>query len=110
MPKKVRVHVYEADGEFRVQPPLIELDAAAGGDDVEMVNHTGEDLIWYVDADVLSNNAEAFAVGKSGGKSGNKKPKSKGPGVTRLVTYQVFMVQSAKKAKGNSDPVIIIDN
>ena len=110
MAKKVRVHVYESDSEFRVFPPVIELDASGPKDDLDFVNHTAEDMVCYFDAGLLGAGAISEAVGKQGGKSGIKKPHSQGAGNLKIAKYQVFMVQSGKKAKGNSDPVIIIEN
>ena len=110
MPKKVRVHVYEADGEFRVHPAVVDLDAAAPKDDIDWFNHTDEDMVCYFGPGLLDANATSELVAKKGGKSETRKPHSQGQDKLKFATYQIFMVQSGKKAKGNSDPVIIIEN
>ena len=109
-----KAHVFlDSDGEFRVYPPVIVADAANGAgnrDDIEFVNHTDEDMVFFVEAAVFSAAPDAGTAPKHGGKSGAKKVHSSGAGQSVLHTYQVFMVQSGKKAKGNSDPVIIVEN
>lgn len=109
-----KIHVYQdSDGEFRVYPPVLLVDAANGAgnrDDVEFVNHTAEDMVFFAGPGVFAATAEGAPAAKNGGKSGAKKSHSSGAGQTKLHTYQVFMVQSGKKAKGNSDPILIIDN
>jgi hypothetical protein len=108
--KKHFIHVYESEGEFRVHPPVLVVDGAGPRDDVQLVNHTTDDAVWYVGAAILDANPVATNVAKGGGKSGFKKVHSQTAGNAKLATYQVFMIQSGKKAKGNSDPVIIIEN
>ena len=109
-----KIHVYQdSDGEFRVYPPVIVVDAANGAgnrDDVEFVNHTTEDMVYFAGPGVFSAAPEGAPAAKNGGKSGAKKSHSSGAGQTKLHTYQAFIVQSGKKAKGNSDPVLIVDN
>jgi len=108
-----KIHVYQdSDGEFRVYPPVIVVDADGGSnqDDVTFVNNTGEDLVYVMGPNVLSNAIETGSAAKHGGKSATKKVHSTSKGDSRLFIYRVIMVQSGKKAKGNSDPVIIIEN
>lgn len=108
-----RVHVYQADGEFRVHPPVIELDGTPGmgsGDKLEVVNHTTEDVVCYFEGGLLDVNPVSEPVKKGGGKSNQKKAHTQGAGNIKMGAYHVFMVQSGKKAKGNSDPMMIIEN
>jgi hypothetical protein len=108
--KSLKVHVYQdSDGEFRVFPPVVVLTgrAAANTDDLTVVNHTGEDLIWNVPAGPFDPaNSHAETVGKGGGKSAAPQNARQADVAT---PYVIFMLQSGKKATGNSDPVIIVE-
>jgi hypothetical protein len=109
--KTVKVYVFENDGEFRVHPALIELNGdSTGGDDIEFVNNTDEDLVFFFRHDLFDNDGFAEAVKKKGKKTTSKKAKSQGNGNVTVSAYQVLMMPSGKKAKANSDPVIIIEN
>lgn len=112
--KGYKIHVYQdSDGEFRVHPPVIEVNADGGGgnkDNVTFVNYTSEDLVYVMGPNVLSASIETGSAPKNGGKSVAKDVHSGASGNSRLFSYQVIMTQSGKKAKGNSDPVIIIEN
>jgi hypothetical protein len=114
MNQQKKVHVYvDSEGEFRVWPPVIELDAAKGAgnrDDLEFVNHTGEDIVVTLPAGVVAPAPDVSNVVKNGGKSGRKKAHSNGAGTLRVHNYEVLMAASGKRAKGNSDPSIIIEN
>jgi hypothetical protein len=108
--KAQKVHIYkDSDGEFRVYPPVVVLGGDANAsltDDLTLVNHTEEDLLWYVPPgpfDAANPHSEPV---KKGGKSASAKNALK---VDVATTYAVFMIQSGKKAKGNSDPVIIVE-
>ncbi len=103
-----RVHVYDADGEYRVHPPLQELDGGAG--DVLMVkNNTQEDLVMFVGPKAF--NADSVVLLVPAGKQKQLTAISQGgAGTSNLYAYQVIAPKSGKKAKGNSDPVLIIEN
>lgn len=108
--KTVKVHVVERNSEFLVWPPIVELEQ---GDSLEIVNTTAEDLAWAVPAGAFGPDAWAEAVQKRGGKGHT--PKQVPPrGGNQSATpgpyeYQIVMLKSGKKAKGNSDPMVIID-
>ena len=101
---KVRVHITESGGDFFVQPPVISAEA---GDVIKIINTTNEDLVFRMDNAVLGAADQTKVI----------KKKDRG-GVTVLgtavagtsVSYQILMIDSGKKAKGNSDPLLIIDN
>lgn len=106
------VIVYEADGEYNVYPPIIRLDADKGTnpDQLIVTNLTPVDLVLAAPKGVFANSAiakpidagaslPAMPVESQGNNSKNKK-----------FDYQLMAPKSGKKAKGNSDPVIIIDN
>lgn len=110
-PKTVKVHVFETDSEFRVHPPVIELNGHGNNtDDIEFVNHTAEDLVFYFRPGLFDNDGFAEPVKKNGKKVTSKKAKSQGNGKITVSAYQVVMMPSGKKARGGSDPVIIIEN
>ena len=99
----VRVCVVESNGDFFVQPAAV---AAEKNDSLRIHNLTNEDLVFRIDA-TSPFGAEQTVLVKKGSKA--KIPVSNtaadGP-----YPYQILMVQSGKKAKGNSDPMLIIDN
>jgi hypothetical protein len=110
---KVRVRIFERDGEFYVEPPTVFLGysaTAADNDKLRIFNSTAEDLVFQIDSDEVfgaaaGTQAQLIKAGKS----------AKIPVVATAVdgkeyAYRIFMVKSGKKAKGNSDPVLIIDN
>jgi hypothetical protein len=107
---KVRVTVIEREGEFVVEPPIAILSfngSAANADKLKIFNTTTEDLIFRIESAVpfgaqpqlkVIRTGDAFTwtvdVGSVDGR----------------YTYQIFMTKAGKKAKGNSDPAILIDN
>lgn len=101
-----KVHVVDLKGKFRVMPAMVEL---APGDTLRIVNHTGEDLAWVVsDPSLFSCEVGDIVKRKGAGKL------HEGRVVDRKATpgphdYQVVMLKSGKKARGNSDPMVIID-
>ena len=108
------VVVYEADGELRVFPPVIRLNASGGGAGAEklaLTNMTQDDLVFYAGADVIDNagkpTTEAIPVGDQ---VTTKPVKSNGNGKKKIFSYQVVSPKTGKKAKGISDPMIIVEN
>lgn len=75
-------------------------------DEVELFNHTDEDLFWTVPAGVFDTTAHNEPIAKGMPSAAAKKAR----GVNFSANYVVYMVGSSKKAKGNSDPVLIIEN
>lgn len=108
------VLIYEADGDYRVFPPVIRLDAAGGGAGAEkltLTNMSNDDLVFYAGADVLDNANKPTTEAIPAGESVISKPvKSNGNGKRKIFSYQVVSPKTGKKAKGSSDPKIIIDN
>jgi hypothetical protein len=103
-----KVHIYESEGEYRVHPPLVELDGATG-DDLIVKNNTNDDLVFYVGAKVF-NATNPVAKPVEAGKKITLTAVTQGAGNSNAYTYQIIVPRSGKKAKGNSDPVIIIEN
>ena len=105
-----KVHVFENEGEYRVHPPAVTLDGSGGNtDDLDIVNHTGEEIIFYFGPGLFASTALFDTVAKNGGNKKTNKAKSQGSS-GKAAAYKIFGVESGKKAKGNSDPVIIIEN
>jgi hypothetical protein len=121
MARSRKVHVVERNGEFFVEPPVIDLNGVAvpanGGqgqpgqpaETLRLVNHTDEDLLWVV-ADATLFNGGAFTLQVSAKSMSPVKTPVNTQGFAGFTRYQVLMLQSGKKAKGNSDPVIIVEN
>jgi hypothetical protein len=103
-----RVHVFDSDGELRVHPPLIELDGGTP-DSLIVRNNTGEDLVVYFPAKSF-NAADPVAMPLDKGKKITVIAVSQTAGNSNAYSYQVIAPKSGKKAKGNSDPVLIIEN
>ena len=109
---KIKVHIYDADQDFRVHPPLAEADGDFTGgnpDQVVFRNHTAEELVLYAQAGVFAVGAIADPI-PVGGKVTKTAKTSGAANTVRLIPYVIFGSKSGKKAKGNSDPVIIIEN
>lgn len=108
--QKHKIHVYkDSDGEFRVFPPVLVMQGSprrANTDEVELINHTDEDLFWTVPAGVFDPAAgHAEKIDKGLTSAAAKKARN----ASVAANYVVFMTGSGKKAKGNSDPVLIIE-
>jgi len=103
-----KVHIYESDGEYRVHPPLVELDGSVP-DTLVVKNNTTDDLVFYVGPKVF-HATDPVARPLEAGKKVTLTAQSQGANNSNAFTYQVMVPKSGKKAKGNSDPVIIIEN
>jgi hypothetical protein len=101
-----KVHVYESsDNEYRVEPPLIEVRQTT--DTMKVRNHSNDDLLFYVTGGAF--NAASPQVTPLPPKTlttiGSPAPQVAGT----LYTYQIINPKNGKKAKGNSDPVLIVE-
>jgi hypothetical protein len=104
----VKIHVYEtSDNEYRVEPPLVELKAAV--DVFKVKNHSNDDLVIYVGNGAFhATNPEVKALKA---KDLVSFPVPVNQAVTgTLYTFQIINPKNGKKAKGNSDPVFIVEN
>jgi len=103
MAKKVRVYVYKETAgidEYRVYPGIVVLEK---NDDFELVNVSGDTAIYEMPAGPFANAPITESVQ-------DKHAKNKtvlGNASAQAVEYVVKV--NGKRAKGNSDPVIIID-
>jgi len=101
---EVKVHVYrDSEGEFRVYPPVVVLHLATD-DRMILKNHTGEDLLWDVPAGPFAaSHRQDIAGGDDGGGDATQAQ------TPAAVSYLVYMVGSRRNAKGNSDPILIVE-
>lgn len=102
----VRVSVFKRGNDFFVEPPIAYL---AGGEEFRLFNVTSEPLRLFIGASLhstIGNGPREQQI--PGGRSLRRALPSGAP--NRHHRYRVWMTKSKKWAKGNSDPVIIIDN
>jgi hypothetical protein len=98
------VHVIESGGDFFVQPPIV---SAEKNDSLRIINTTNEDLVFNLGVpNVVAPNDQTKLVKKNSKEAVN----ILNTAVDGTHQYQIVMLASGKKAKGNSDPVLIIDN
>ena len=96
-----------SDGGLQVYPPVVVLERINNVNDTfTLVNLVPDDVVLGVEEGAFTNNnagPEARAV-----RRGNSSP-ALNPVNAGAYSYSVVGAKSGKKAKGNSDPVIIID-
>lgn len=101
---KVRIHVIESGGDFFVQPPTVSAEVT---DSLRIINTTNEDLVFRLSTNGIVAAGDQTKIVASKDRVNvailNAAPLG-------AYVYQILMVTSGKKAKGNSDPVLIIDN
>jgi hypothetical protein len=103
-----RVHVYESsDHEYRVEPPLIEIRQAT--DNLKVRNHSNDDLLFYVIGGAFHAANPQVVVLPPKALTTIGSPVLQGATGT-LYNYQIINPKNGKKAKGNSDPVLIVKN
>ena len=103
-----KVHVYESsDNEYRVEPKLVELKQTT--DTLKVRNHSNDELVFFVTSGAfnLANPQVTNLPPKTLTTIGS--PINQASSGT-LYTYQILHPKSGKKAKANSDPVLIIEN
>ena len=106
MAAKIRVHVVKAGSDFFVQPAIV---TAEQGDSLRLVNVTDEDMVFYIsDPTPLKFATDQTKFVKAGKK--DKIELATAATDNLRFEFQIMMVKSGVKAKGNSDPVLIIDN
>jgi hypothetical protein len=97
------VYVYESDGDLRVFPPVVVLKP--NDSSLEIVNMSDEDVSWTVPKSVFPNKHQQDVSQGQHHQHPNQPPRG-AQGVTR---HWVTGKDSGRRAKGNSDPIIIID-
>lgn len=110
--RKIDVFVYEDGDDLKVYPAVISADGgsgSSGGQPNQLVfhNNTNEDLVFCFSAKAMS---KAFiGVDKNQTSSGDA-VNSVGAGKSDLFPFQVVAYKKGKKAKANSDPILIVEN
>ncbi len=104
-----RVQIYDIDGEYRAHPPLHELDGGGTPDKFVVRNNTQEDIVVFVGPKAF-HATDAVSMVVPSGKARDMTAVSQGAGSVNVYPYHVLALKSGKKAKGNSDPVLIIEN
>jgi hypothetical protein len=108
--KNLHVYVYESDGELRVYPPLVTADGG-GPDKLVLHNNTNDDLVFCFGPKSLHATDPIFHGVNSKTMVTTGPVKSQGgTGSAEMFPFQVVAFKSGKKAKGNSDPMLIIEN
>ena len=103
---KKRVMVFDRGGELVVEPPVAEL---TGGDAMRIVNNTDDDLVWIVgDATIFNGGAVLETI--TARKLSSPKTAVNTANFAATAAYQLISIKSGRKGKGNSDPVIIVEN
>ena len=109
MPKSnLKVVIVDIGGQPTVQPgaALLEKTGAGQGDILKIYNSLGEDAIFYMP------NPAPFGAAAQTEIIGSKKSITRqldNAAVAGTYTYQILTI-SGKKAVGNSDPMIIVEN
>lgn len=102
-----KAHVVKRNDTFFVLPPMVDLSP---GDKWKVVNHTAEDL-WLTISPLLiddgSPNPVSISQSIASGRNSLLKIHNNAP--LGAYEYQIIMLKSGTKAKGNSDPMVIID-
>jgi hypothetical protein len=102
-----KVFVYKNSyGDYRVHPGVVVL---GGGQKLRIVNATGLVLRVAVPAGA-SKPSDAVEIDIPAEDHGDIKSRSQGSGKTRAYSYKVTTKSGLKKAHGNSDPILIIEN
>lgn len=105
-----KVYVYENDGELRVHPATVEADGSGTPDKLIFHNFTTEDLVFCFGPKALHANDPIAVSVEKGKKSQATSVNSQGGGNGGVFVYQVIAPKTGKKAKGNSDPLLIVEN
>lgn len=103
-----KVHIFQIGSDFRAFPPVVVLKG--GNDKIRFINTTDENLSAAFPAGVFGTTPKNVVIKKKDDKN-SPKAKSQGRGNFKVTTYTITVTSgSNKKVKGNSDPVIIIEN
>lgn len=103
----VKVHVYESsDNEYQVEPKLVELNVT-NGDTMKVKNHSNDDLFFYAVAGPFGTGPEGKPLKAKA--TITLTPVAQAQSGT-MYAYQVINPKNGKKAKANSDPVMIVEN
>jgi hypothetical protein len=101
------VYVYKNSyGDYRVHPAVVVLK---GGNNLRIVNASGVTLKVVVPAGA-SKPSDPVEIEIPSEDRGDIKSRSQGDGKTRAYSYKVATKSGQKRAHGNSDPIMIVEN
>ena len=115
MASNKKAYVYaDPEGVLRVYPPVVVLEKDANNppsnDTLTIVNLTNDEVVLAVPKGALKEpQGGADVVAKLIGKGNGNNTATLATKDNGAYAYSVLEPKSGKKAKGNSDPVIIID-
>ena len=100
-----KTHIVKRGETFCVLPPMADLRP---GNRWKIVNHTSETCVLTLPARLVGGGEKPAAIKQEiAGKPLRLKIHKHAP--AGVYEYQITMLRSGKKAKGNSDPMVIID-
>jgi hypothetical protein len=103
---EVPVRISRKDGSFIARPAKVHLHP---GDTFVLTNNTNQPLVFRLDSRVPFGSQPRLAeIGK--GKTMRRRARRPSWTGHKEFAYQILMIESGRKARGNSDPVIVIDN
>ena len=102
-----KVYVYKNSyGDYRVYPGVVVVE---GGHNLRIVNASGVTLTVVVPAGA-SKPSDPVEIEIPSEDRGDIKSRSQGDGKTRAYSYKVATKSGQKRAHGNSDPIMIVEN
>jgi hypothetical protein len=112
---RIPVVIVERNGEFFADPGVAVLSKGGGGgpaDSLLIINTTSQDAVLRIpDAGLfVAGQGVLQVLTRRGGGANRFTGTVQAGAAVGDYSYQVLMIDSGTKAKGNSDPQIIIDN
>lgn|SRR6188768_4146005 len=102
-----KVYVYKNSyGDYRVHPGVV---VVKGGENIRIVNASGVTLKVVVPAGA-SKPSDPVEIEIPAEDHDDIKSRSQGSGKTRAYSYKVSTKAGMKRAHGNSDPIMIVEN
>ena len=110
---KVKVVIAERNGELVVEPAVAVLEKNGGGanvDKLKIFNSADEDVVIHIYSDEPFGNAGSDKLFTIASKKASVLKPLNAAAVEAVYSYQVLGIKTGRKGKGNSDPMLIIDN
>lgn len=102
MAKTESVYVVDDGGTLLVVPPVVVL---ANNDSLRVVNLTNQDAAWIVGPEPFGGAVAEIVKAQKAHPAKQVRTTKK----LAVYHYQITALQTGQKAKGNSDPMIIVD-